>query len=70
MGKNNCFKLEMDTILMESSWSSSVDEEEMVKVESSIIAESTSYSTKCSIKKFKEWLRKREVNFHSITVGE
>ena len=60
----------LDDIL--SSQTSAIDEEEMTRMEDSAVPESTSKSTKAGVKKFKDWLRKREieVNFHSITAAE
>ena len=56
----------MDELLL--SQTSSIDEEEMLKMENSAVPESTSRATKCGVKKITEWLKKRqiEVNFHTL----
>ena len=51
------------------SQSSSIDEDEMEKMESDAVPQSTSHATKSGVKKLTNWLKKLKinVNFHSIT---
>ena len=66
------FSLGMDTILLSSSQSSSLDEEEMVRMETEAVPESTSKATKSGVTKISNWLKKRkmDVNFHTVSAEE
>ena len=62
------FNFGIDNVLCLSQ-SSSIDEDEMEKMESDAVPQSTSHATKSGVKKLTNWLKKRkiDVNFHSIT---
>ena len=55
----------MDELL--SSQTSSIDEEEMTRMENSAVPETTSRATKSGVKKFTEWLKKRQIDEINIT---
>ena len=65
------FDFGMDEVL-QSSQSSIVDEEEMAKMESEAVPDSTTKATKCGVNKLKNWLKKRniDVNFHSVSADD
>ena len=66
------FSLGMDTVLLSSSQSSSLEEEEMVRMETEAVPESTSKATKSGVNKISNWLKKRkmDVNFHIVSAEE